>query len=108
MGLIDVEQQRGRELLRTAWSRITNPRHACIEATWHVLSSAKTLAGLRFGCSPLDVGRTPGMSDEQGSVETILKESHLETYRPLVMLCLGSQETRSPPVAAVQIGNLRI
>jgi len=48
------------------------------------------------------------MSDEQGSAETILREAHLATYRPLVMLCLGSQETRSPQVEAVQTGNLRI
>jgi len=33
MGLIDVEQQGGGELLRAAWSRIINPRHACIEDT---------------------------------------------------------------------------
>jgi len=29
------------------------------------------------------------MSDEQGSAETIIKEAHLATYRPLVILCLG-------------------
>ncbi|WP_271566991.1 hypothetical protein [Bradyrhizobium sp. CCBAU 11386] len=103
--MIDVEQQGGRELLRAAWSRIINPRHACMKLR-DMLSQARRQSqacalAVRFWMS----AARRAMSDEQGSAETILKEAHLATCRPLVMLCLGScQETRSPPVEAVQTG----
>lgn len=106
MVFIDVEQQGGRELLCAVWSRLINPRIPALKLP-DMLSQAQRRAQGRSGCSCLDVHRTSRPVERAGSAETILKEAHLASY-PLVILYLGSQQTRSATVEPFQTGNLRI
>lgn len=59
---------------------------ACLhEDTWHVFSSTKTVAWLRFGCSSSHVNRTSSPVERTGSAETILKQAQGKlSARPVV------------------------
>ncbi|MFK4535253.1 hypothetical protein ABIA00_003436 [Bradyrhizobium ottawaense] len=102
-----VEQQGGRELLCTAWSRIINPRMPSLKLPDMLSQAPKRPQGSCFDYSSSDVNRTSRPVERTGSAETILKEAHLASY-PLVMLCLGSLKTRLATVDPVQTDNLRI